>query len=114
MLGELSIYKRSYKGLGFDHAPNAAGFDFMSPQKDVQIKTTNAPEGALERMKTAVRDLIQHSPEDKKLKLHILVREENAATSQLKSSLTEYIDTFDSAIKARFDPVQIQVFELSQ
>lgn len=89
MLGELSIYKRLYKGLGYSHSPNAAGFDFTGPAW-VQIKTTKVPESAYQTMKTAVDDLVTSSPADKPLKLHILIKPGTNADS-LKTFLETYI-----------------------
>jgi hypothetical protein len=113
VLGELSIYKRHYKGLGYSHHPTTEGFDFTGPAW-VQIKTTKAPEGAYQMMKTAVNDLVTKSPTDKPLLLHILVREENAATNQLKAQLQTYIDTIlEPSASIRFLPVKIEAFELT-
>ena len=90
VLGELSIYKRLYKGLGYSHSPTAAGFDFTGPAW-VQIKTTKVPESAYQTMKKAVDDLVTHSPADKPLKLHILIKPGTNADS-LRGSLKTYID----------------------
>ena len=63
-------------------------------------------------MRTAVNDLVAHSPADKPLLLHILVKENNAAANQLKAQVQAYIDGLESA--SRFQPVKVESFELIQ
>jgi hypothetical protein len=108
VLGELSIYKRLYKGLGYSHSPNAAGFDFAGP-KWVQIKTTKVPESAYQTMRKAVDDLIDNSPTDKPLKLHILIKPGTNADS-LRVALKDYIDSHPD--KERLE-LLIEPFELT-
>lgn len=111
VLGELAIYKRSYKARGYTHAPNAAGYDFYSALEYVQIKTTKSPQSAYSMLKKAVDDLEARSPKDKKLLLHLLVKEENTLTAQLKTQVDAYINSLPAAAKSRFAPLKIEVFE---
>lgn len=110
ILGELSIYKKQYKNLGYTHAPTAQGFDFTGP-KWVQIKTLKNPDGAIGAMKKAVNDLITFSPgppNPKPLKLHIL-KKPGTSSNQLEDALRAHIESSSAA--DRFELV-IQEFEL--
>ncbi len=112
ILGELSIYKRVYKKAGYSHAPTAAGFDFTGP-KWVQIKTVANPETAVQRMKTAIDDLITHSQgTPTPLRLHIL-KKPGTSSDQLQIALDAYRNTLPAANRDRLEVV-IDSFELSQ
>jgi hypothetical protein len=115
ILGELAIYKKIYKNAGYSHAPTAAGYDFTGPAW-VQIKTVANPATAYQRMRKAVDKLIDESPSDKRLRLHILRKPGNtpsevAAASELKAALDTYIQ--NTTAVDRFDPVIIDPFELA-
>jgi hypothetical protein len=109
ILGELSIYKKVYKKAGYAHAPTAAGYDFTGPAW-VQVKTLKNPDGAYGAMKKAVDDLIDKSPTDKPLKLHIL-KKPGSSSSGLQQSLESYIEGLPD--KDRFELI-IEGFELAQ
>ena len=108
ILGELAIYKRLYKGLGYFHHPNAPGFDFTGP-KWVQIKTVKDPTTAYTRMRDAVIDLVAKSPTDKPLRLHIL-KKLGSNSESLSNSLRNYIDSIPE--RDRIDLI-IAEFELT-
>ncbi len=108
VLAELSVYKRYYKGRGYEHAPNAPGFDFTGP-KWVQIKTVKDPTTAFSRMRDAVNALIAESPTDKPLKLHILVPPPGNDSAPLQAALDNYIGTLPAKKKFELiiDPFDI-------
>jgi hypothetical protein len=90
ILAELDVYVRQYKAAGFTHHPTAAGFDFSGP-KWVQIKSTKNPSssGHIAAMKNAINDLIEKSPNNVPLKLHIL-KKPGTDSSGLESALEAY------------------------
>ena len=110
ILGELIIYRKQYRGLGYLHSPTAQGYDFTGP-KWVQIKTLKNPDGAIGAMKKAVNDLIEFSPgppNPRPLRLHIL-KKPGTSSSQLESAIQSHID--DGTAADRFELI-IQEFEL--
>jgi len=110
ILGELSIYRKQYKALGYSHSPTAKGFDFTGP-KWVQIKTLKNPDGAIGAMKKAIDDLIAFSPgppNPKPLKLHIL-KKPGTSSSQLESALRDHIESSPAADRLE---LVIQEFDL--
>lgn len=112
ILGELSIYKRQYKAAGYFHAPNASGYDFTGPAW-VQVKTVANPATAAQRMKTAINQLIQHSPDaPKPLKLHIL-KKPGTVSDDLEMALANYIQNLPPANRDRIEVI-IEAFELVQ
>lgn len=65
-------------------------------------------------MRTAVNDLVTHSPADKPLLLHILVKEDDAAAIKLKVRVQNYINTeIDASARSQFLPVNIPSSNIS-
>lgn len=100
VLGELSIYRKHYKGLGYSHSPAAKGFDFTSLSKWVQIKTLKNPDGAIGAMRKAILELVDSAtpspPASHALRLHIL-KKPGSSSGQLQTDLDDFIEDTPSA-----------------
>ena len=111
ILAELSIYKRVYKSAGYQHFPNAIGFDFKSAGEYVQIKSLKNPDGAYGAMKKAVDALVNLSdlPSPNIRTLRIL-KKPGSASRQLQQQLQAYINSLPANKRVT---LEIEPFELT-
>ena len=111
---ELWNFKKNYKQAGFEHYPNAHGYDYSSAGNDlfVQMKSYSNPDGAAAAARDAINKLLGASnvPTGSQLRLHI-VHKKGTSSTALKQAIDDYMqNVLTQEQRARFLPTIFEEF----